>query len=99
MRFYKNKTYPLNQSASVACGKHNPASERPPATMYDRAATVLSYAPEIPATRLAIAVGCSQKMAATLRSLFNTCDGNPIEMRKKANKASRRSKEKAKLAA
>ncbi|MES2914350.1 MAG: hypothetical protein V4753_04430 [Pseudomonadota bacterium] len=67
-------------------------------SIYERAAILLQHI-DIPAKDLAIALECSHGFAQTLRSLFNTCGGNPDLMQGKANQASRVSKARARMAA
>jgi len=65
-----------------------------PTTIYFRAATLLHKYPDADKNLMAVVLDCSIGMAATLRSYFNTCDGDPVKMQGKANEASRRSKAK-----
>lgn len=65
-----------------------------PSTIYFRAAAQLNHDRETPAAVMADVLGCSVGTAATLRSFYNTCDGDPVKMQEKANESSRRSKAK-----
>jgi hypothetical protein len=66
--------------------------------LYSRAAAALDGYNFDSAT-LAHILGCSEDSAATLRSLYNTCKGDPMLMQAKANDASRNSKARRRMAA
>lgn len=72
----------------------NTKPTKQPSTIYFRAAALLTEYPETRASVMADVLDCSVGTAATLRSYFNTCDGDPVKMQEKANEASRRSKAK-----
>lgn len=64
-------------------------------TLFYRAAIILRRY-DMSAQELAENLLCSKKYAATLRSLFRTCDGNPEAMRRKRKLATRESNRRAK---
>lgn len=64
-------------------------------TLYRRAA-ILLHAVDYDKDTLAELLDCSPHQAATLMSLYNTCEGIPEVMQEKANAASRESKRRAK---
>ena len=66
--------------------------------LYLAAATALN-GHDFDSAELALILGCSEGTAASLRSYYNTCCGDPIQMQAKANEASRNSRDRLRLAA